>query len=93
MIISFKCKKTKEFWESGKSKRLPNTILSVALRKLFMLDSAYSLDDLTIPPNNKLESLKGDRNDQWSIRINQQWRLCFKWKEHDAYDVEIVDYH
>jgi proteic killer suppression protein len=65
----------------------------VALRKLRMLNRSISLDDLRIPPANRLENLGGDRAGQWSIRINDQWRLCFHWKTGDAFDVEIVDYH
>ena len=65
----------------------------VALRKLRMLNRAINLDDLRIPPANRLEKLTGDRAGQWSIRINNQWRLCFHWKAGDAFDVEIVDYH
>jgi len=64
-----------------------------ALRKLRMLQAAQVLDDLRVPPNNRLEKLKGDRRGQWSIRINDQWRICFRWSDGDAYDVEIVDYH
>jgi len=64
-----------------------------ALRKLRMLQAAQILDDLRAPPNNRLEKLKGDRRGQWSIRINDQWRICFRWSDGDAYDVEIVDYH
>lgn len=93
MIKSFICNHTEELWLTGKSKRLPSTILKTALRKLFMIDSAHEVEDLRIPPNNRLESLKGDRKDQWSIRINNQWRICFTWQGHDAYELEIVDYH
>lgn len=79
------------------SRRLPVPRLGraqrVALRKLRMLDAATTLADLQVPPGNRLEKLKGDRVGQFSIRINDQWRICFRWKSGDAYDVEIVDYH
>ena len=65
----------------------------MALRKLLLLDAAEKLEDLRIPPGNQLERLAGDRKDQYSIRINDQWRVCFRWEEGDAYEVEIVDYH
>jgi proteic killer suppression protein len=72
---------------------LPTDIQQVARRKLRMLNNAASLDDLRIPPANRLEALKGDRKGRYSIRINDQWRICFRWKASDAHDVEIVDYH
>jgi len=72
---------------------MPSDIQRVAVRKLRMLDAAMSLEDLTVPPANQLEKLRGDRKGQWSIRINDQWRICFAWREGNAYDVEIVDYH
>jgi len=93
MIKEFKCKKTGLLWQTGKSKYLPSTILRSALRKLVMLDSAYVLEDLRSPPNNRLEALKGDRFNQCSIRINDQWRICFVWCDQHAYQVEIIDYH
>jgi proteic killer suppression protein len=74
-------------------RKLPPDIQQVARRKLRMLNAASTLDDLRIPPANRPEALKGDRKGQHSIRINDQWRLCFRWEEGDAYDVEIVDYH
>jgi proteic killer suppression protein len=78
----------------GKSpKGFPPTILKVAQRKLRMIEDATSLEDLLAPPGNRLEALKGDRKGQHSIRINDQWRVCFRWHEGNAYDVEIVDYH
>ncbi len=80
-------------WEGTPSRRLPGDIPSVARRKLRMLNNAATLDDLRIPPANRLEALKGDRKGQHSIRINDQWRVCFRWKHADAFDVEIVDYH
>ena len=73
--------------------RLPQSIQAVARRKLRMLNNAVSLEDLRIPPSNRLESLKGDRKNQFSIRVNQQFRICFVWRGADAFDVEIVDYH
>jgi len=75
------------------SRRLPADIQPVARRKLRMLNNAASLDDLRLPPANRLEVLKGDRKGQHSIRINDQWRICFRWIDGDAHDVEIVDYH
>ena len=93
MIASFACEETEKIWKGRSSRRLPASIHHVALRKLFMLDAASSLQDLRVPPNNRLEALKGDRKGQWSIRINQQWRLCFVWTDGQASNVEIVDYH
>jgi proteic killer suppression protein len=75
------------------SRRLPNDIQSVVLRKLRMLGNAASLNDLRSPPANRLEKLSGDREGQYSIRINDQWRICFSWRGGDAYDVEVTDYH
>ncbi len=80
-------------WEGEVSKRLPYTIQQVARRKLRMLNNADNLNDLKIPPANRLESLKGNRAEQFSIRINNQWRICFIWSKEDAFDVEIIDYH
>lgn len=93
MIKSFKCKETKKIWNEEFSKKMPNDIQRIALRKLIMLHSAEALSDLKIPPNNKLEALKDDRLGQHSIRINDQFRICFIWSDKNAYDVEIVDYH
>ena len=93
MIKSFKCKETNKIWNGFFSKKLPSDIQKIALRKLFMLESAFNIDDLKKPPNNKLELLKGDRQGQYSIRINNQWRICFKWLDNSAFDVEIIDYH
>ena len=76
-----------------RSRRLPGDIQQRAYQKLVMLDSAIALDDLRVPPGNRLEALYGDRAGQHSIRINQQWRICFIWQDGDAYDVEITDYH
>ena len=93
MIISFKCKETEKIWNQNFSKKLPEEIQHLALRKLFMINHAQKLKDIRIPPSNRLEKLKGDRNEQYSIRIDNQWRICFHWENNNAYDVEIVDYH
>lgn len=93
MIRSFKCEQTRGIFNLRQSRRLPFDMQRVALRKLRMLNRAVNLDDLRIPPANRLEKLSGDRTGQWSIRINDQWRLCFLWKAGDAFDAEIVDYH
>jgi toxin HigB-1 len=93
MIKSFKERETERIFHRSFSRRLPPTVQRVALRKLTALHSAKNLDDLLIPPANRLEKLSGDRQGQYSIRINEQWRICFVWLDHDAYDVEIVDYH
>lgn len=93
MIQSFKCKETEKVFGRDFSKRFPNDIQRVALRKLRMLNRATTINDLRIPPSNHLELLEGDRRGQHSIRINEQWRICFEWKNGDAFDVEIVDYH
>ena len=93
MIVTFKCKYTEELWKTGKSRKLPPETLKVALRKLLMIDSAYSLEDLKVPPNNHLEGLQRDRKGQLSIRINNRLRICFIWENKRVYDVEIVDYH
>lgn len=93
MIKNFKDKECKRIWQGDFSSRLPPTIQSVARRKLRMLNNAKTLDDLKAPPANRLESLKGGRKGQHSIRINEQWRICFIWAKGDAEAVEIVDYH
>lgn len=93
MIKSFKCKETKKVWNEEFSKKLPNDIQSIALRKLIMLHSTEALSDLKRPPKNKLENLQGNRKGQHSIRINEQYRICFVWLDKNAYDVEIIDYH
>lgn len=92
MIQSIKCSDTKELWLSGKSKRFAN-IAKVALRKLDMLNAAVKLDDLRSPPGNRMEALTGNRAGQHSIRINDQWRICFVWTQPGPADVEILDYH
>ncbi|MBI2926920.1 MAG: type II toxin-antitoxin system RelE/ParE family toxin [Verrucomicrobia bacterium] len=93
MIASFACKETERIWQRGFSRRLDHAMQAVALRKLRMLHNARRLEDLSAFPGNRLEALKGDRAGQWSIRINDQWRVCFRWQNHDAHLVEIVDYH
>ena len=93
MIKSFKDKDTQKIYNQEFSKSLPNQIQKIALRKLLMIDNAETLDDLRIPPANKLEGLKGDRVGQYSIRINNQYRICFEYKDGDFYNVEIIDYH
>ena len=93
MIRNFADTEAERIWAGIPSRRLPANIQNVARRKLRMLNSAASLDDLRVPPANRLEALKGDRKGQFSIRINEQWRLCFRWKGNDVHDVEIVDYH
>jgi proteic killer suppression protein len=93
MILSFRDKDTESVWNGEVSRRLPREIQQVARRKLRMLNNAKTLNDLRIPPANRLEALKGDRKGQHSIRINDQWRICFIWRAADATDVEIVDYH
>ena len=93
MIRSFKCKDTESIWGGRLSRKFPGKIQGRVLRKLRQLDAARTIDDLRNPPGNRLEVLKGDRAGQMSIRINEQWRICFRWADHDALEVEIVDYH
>ena len=93
MIESFKCKETEKLYQRKFAKKLPQSIQKTAMRKLWMLDSATQLIDLKIPPNNQLETLKGNRKGQYSIRINRQWRIYFVWRAGHAENVEIVDYH
>jgi proteic killer suppression protein len=93
MIQSFKCKETEKIFNRIFSRKFPNDIQSVALRKLRMLHRSTILNDLKVPPSNRLEPLKGKRKGQYSIRINDQWRICFSWQQGDSFDVEIVDYH
>jgi len=84
---------TRRIYNREGSKRLPRDIQQVALRKLRMINNAKNMNDLRVPPANRLEKLKGDREGQYSVRINDQWRICFAWRNGDAYDVEITDYH
>ena len=93
MIRSIRDKETQRVFARQRSAKLPGDMQQVAYRKLRMLNNATSLADLQIPPANRLEKLRGDRAEQYSIRINDQWRVCFEWREGDAYHVEIVDYH
>jgi toxin HigB-1 len=93
VIKSFKDRETQQIFSRRRSRRLPPDIQQVALRKLRMLNNAHTLSDLQVPPANRLEQLGGDRAGQCSIRINDRWRICFAWRDGDAYDVEIVDYH
>lgn len=93
MIKSFSDREAEKINSLERSRRLPDDVQQSAVRKLRMLNHASCLDDLRVPPGNRLERLKGDRSNQYSIRINDQWRVCFVWKNGDAYEVEIVDYH
>jgi proteic killer suppression protein len=93
MILSFASKETEKIWRGNRSSKLPLEIQSIARRKLRMLNNARNLTDLRIPPNNRLESLRGDRQGFYSIRINRQWRICFKWADGNVSEVEIIDYH
>jgi len=91
--MDFKCKETEKIWKGILSLKLPGAIQQIARRKLRMLNNAKVLNDLRIPPNNRLEALQGKRKGQYSIRINKQWRICFKWENERAIEVEMVDYH
>jgi len=93
MIKSFRSAETEKIWNQERSRKLPGDIQQTALRKLFMLHKAKDINDLKIPPGNMLEKLKKDREGQYSIRINDQWRICFLWIDSNAVDVEIADYH
>lgn len=93
LIIGFRSQATERIWRGLRSHRLPEDIQGVARRKLRYLNAARRLGDLRAPPGNRLEVLKGDRDGQHSIRINRQWRTCFRWSAGNAFDVEIVDYH
>jgi proteic killer suppression protein len=92
MISSFKCKDTQELYETGTNRKFAS-VARVALRKLDMLAAATRVETLRVPPGNRLEQLQGSRNGQWSIRVNDQWRVCFCWSGANAENVEIVDYH
>jgi proteic killer suppression protein len=93
MIRSFRDRETEQVFRRERSRRLPGDVQRVALRKLVMLDAAESLQDLRVPTANRLEKLAGNREGQYSIRVNDQWRICFRWDRGDAFDVEITDYH
>ncbi len=93
MIKTFKCKETEKIFCREYSKKLPRNIQKVAFRKLRIIDRSKTLIDLKVPPANRLEKLSGQRKGQYSIRINDQWRVCFKWIDNNALEVEITDYH
>jgi len=93
MIVSFRDSETATIWSGRRSRRLPGDIQAPALRKLRLVNNATRLDDLRVPPGNRLEALHGERQGQHSIRINNQWRICFVWREAHAHQVEIIDYH
>jgi len=93
VIRSFASSETERFFTTGKSRRFPPEIRKRATMRLIQLNAATTLDDLRVPPSNRLEALKHDRKGQWSVRINDQWRVCFRFERGDAFDVEIVDYH
>lgn len=93
MIVSFGNKETEKIWNGIVSKKLPREIQEIARRKLRMINNSIDIVDLRIPPANRLEKLKGNLKEFYSIRINNQWRIIFKWKNGNAFDIEIVDYH
>ena len=93
MIESFACAETEKIWRRQHSRKLPHDIQRIARRKLLMIDAAPDLNSLRVPPGNRLEALKGERSGQHSIRVNDQWRICFEWQNGNARHVEIVDYH
>jgi toxin HigB-1 len=93
MIRSFCNKETERIWLGRRSRKFPGDVQDRALRKLRQIDASLTLEDLRNPPGNHLEALRKDRMGQWSIRINDQWRICFRWSNGEAHDVEIVDYH
>jgi toxin HigB-1 len=93
VIKTFRDAETERLWREERGRRHPASLLKAAVKKLQMLNAAAVLGDLTVPPGNRLERLKGDREGQHSIRINDQYRVCFVWREGNAYDVEITDYH
>ena len=93
MITGFASKETEKIWNGSISLKLPHDIQNIARRKLRMMNSAFCLNDLRIPPNNRLEALKGNRSGFYSIRINDQWRILFKWSNRDCSEIEIIDYH
>jgi toxin HigB-1 len=93
MIKSFQCKETEKLFQRIVPRKFPKRICRIALRKLNIIDAAVKLNELKIPPGNRLEKLGGKRKGQHSIRVNDQWRICFTWKNEDSYNVEITDYH
>jgi toxin HigB-1 len=93
VILSCATKNTERIWNRERVKTFPPTLHRVTLRKLVMLDAAITLEDVRMPPGNKLERLRGRRTGQYSIRINDQWRICFDWQNGNAYNVEVIDYH
>ena len=93
MIKSFGCNETEKLFNRQLSKKLPQSIQRIAMKKLWLLHAATQINDLRVPPSNHLETLKGNRKGQHSIRVNQQWRVCFSWYKGNAFEVEIVDYH
>jgi len=93
MIKSFRCKYTENLFGRQFPRKWSDDVCRVALRKLLIIHACTELESLRVPPSNRLEKLKGDRGGQYSIRVNQKWRICFSWKGGDAFDVEIVDYH
>ena len=93
MIASFRDRETERLWQSGESRRLPPDLEQRAFKKLAILNAAVALDNLKVPPGNQLEVLRGERAGQYSIRVNEKYRVCFAWRGGDAFDVEIVDYH
>ncbi len=93
MIKTFNGAETQKIYQRERSRKLPSSIQQVALRKLRMINNAININDLRIPPANHLEKLSGNREGQYSIRINNQWRICFEWKSGNAFNVEITDYH
>ena len=93
MLRSFADKETEQVWQRRRGRKLDREVQRAALRKLLILDAAETLDDLRVPPGNRLEKLKANRAGSYSIRINQQWRICFRWTQAGPEDVEIVDYH
>ncbi|HWG21184.1 MAG TPA: type II toxin-antitoxin system RelE/ParE family toxin [Terracidiphilus sp.] len=93
MIVSFHDPNARELWETGRCKKLPTDLHRLALKKLYLIHAALALENLMVPPGNRLEKLKGDREGQHIIRINDRYRICFIWREGNAHQVEIVDYH
>ncbi len=93
MIKNFACNQAEKIFNREFSERLPLAIQRVATKKLWMINAAENINDLRVPPANHLEQLKGERKGQYSIRINERWRICFEWKDGNVYEVEIVDYH